>query len=75
MNLLEAIKGAQDTGRWFRPVSWKNYGEAFAISAEGDWTELVPTSKGGKAFMTSTIAGLMGEWELVTPEEVCNEKM
>lgn len=73
MNLLEAIKAAQETGKWFRPVSWKNYGEAFTISADGDWTELVPTPRGGKAFMVAAISGLMGDWELISPEEVCNE--
>ena len=74
MNLLEAIKEAKDTEMWFRPVSWKGTKEVLTISEDGKWTQIVPSDDPfGEDFMTSSVASLLGEWELVTPEEVCNE--
>ena len=43
MNLLEAIKEAQDTEMWFRPVSWKGTKEVLTISEDGKWTQVVPS--------------------------------
>lgn len=73
MNLLEAVKEAKEAGLWFRPVSWKGRGGAFSLSPDKAIIEIVPTANGGDPYMTYLATLLLGEWELVTPDEVCNE--
>ena len=71
MNLLEAIKEAQETGKLFRPISHKGYGEASYI--EDGWMKYVDTTEHGSQFCPSRIDLLTGEWEMTSSEELLAE--
>lgn len=55
---------------WFRPRGWKK--QAYAVKNE--CTYLVPHGEGGVLGMTPDTFYLAGEWELVEPEDVLDEK-
>lgn len=75
MTLQEAIKTSRDSHGllWFRPVSWKNRGEAFVVDRRSLNIEIVPTPRGGSQYMVFSVSLLLGEWEVVTPDEVFGE--
>jgi hypothetical protein len=70
MTLQEAIKKSIETNDWFRPISWKGAVCAYCIH-KGD-TQLVPTRSGGTLHMITSVNGLMGDWEVVSPDQVLN---
>lgn len=71
MNLLQAIQQSGDN--WFRPVSWVGdsvfAGEAFCRKGDAIWR--MPKHK---IDMTCNAKFLLGEWEIVTPEQVIAER-
>lgn len=67
--VLEKLDG--NTELWFRPVSWKGWSSAFALTPYGH-TALVPTSRGGHTSMTYDASLLKGDWEIVTADQVLN---
>lgn len=69
MKLHEALEQAGD--QWFRPVAWRGKGRAYLV--EDGWTLLVPFARSGAVNMTATVKLLTGEWEIVSPDVVCNE--
>lgn len=71
MKLHEAVTLADMTGKWCRPICWKNTGQAYAIS-EG-YTKLVPSLRGGVLGMTPCIMDLKGDWEVIAPADVLAE--
>lgn len=76
MTLQEALKSLQESNGvlWMRPVCWKGIGEAIRLSGDGLTTELVPTVRGGVTYMTRAVKNLLGEWEVVTPDQVLTER-
>jgi hypothetical protein len=72
MKLHEILKEAT-LDDWFRPVSYKGSGQAYCFSSDMKYTELVPTPKGGIQQMSPRIENLLEDWEIVSPDEVCNE--
>lgn len=76
MTLQEAIKAMQESNGelWMRPVCWKGIGEAISLSGDGLTTELVPTCRGGVTYMTCAVKNLLGEWEVVTSDQVLAER-
>ena len=74
MKIHEAIsRVGDDLGFWFRPVTWKGRGEAFALDHQRR-THRVPTARGGDLHMTHNADILAGDWEVVTPDEVLEER-
>jgi hypothetical protein len=71
MKLHEAIE-ALTADHWFRPVSWRGSGVAYAVK-EGH-SFFVPSSRGGIEGMTGDLNDLAGEWELTTPDDVLGER-
>jgi hypothetical protein len=70
MNLQEAIVVAREKGMWFRPVTWRSTGYAFCLSSDELETEFVPPSCGGRANMIHNVKLLLGDWEVVSVDEV-----
>lgn len=72
MTLLEAIQNCGEN--WFRPSN-KTSWVGVAITIDGECTILAPDDIGEKVnFMISYIDDLLGEWEIVTPEQVMAER-
>lgn len=69
-DVLETLKGNQDC--WFRPISWKGRGKAYCL--KNGCTALVPTPNGGTHGMTCQPDELMGDWEIVLPGIVLDER-
>ncbi len=73
MRLHEVINEATLSGSaWFRPTSWHSTGMAYVIK-DGN-THVVPSSGGGTLGMTSSPELLSGDWEVVSPDVVLNER-
>ena len=70
MNLLEAIQGAGEN--WIRPVSWSAQGRGFKIKNR----KLIYIDHTGytESTFTSDVFYLLGEWEIVTHEQVLSER-
>lgn len=56
---------------WFRPVSWRGHHAAYALDFTCKYVEYVPTPRGGQRSMTYHADLLEEDWEIVTPDEVC----
>ena len=54
---------------WIRPVGSLGYGYCVAHGR----CCIVPTSRGGKPYMTADVNDLAGDWEAVTPSKVLGE--
>lgn len=70
MTLQEAIREAMRTDLWFRPVGVK--GQAYAV--DGGWCVLVPGLHGAVHVFEQSASALLGEWEVVAPRIVCDER-
>jgi hypothetical protein len=72
MNLIEALQLAKDKDMWFRPVSWKGSGCALTVEAHEPQLPIffVPTSKGGFRALMPNFEDLVGEWNVVSPDNV-----
>lgn len=64
--VLKDVKGSTD--KWFRPVSWKGCKHAYCI--EDGHSYFVPSPHGGYCDMVAQVDILIGDWEIVTPDEV-----
>ena len=69
MNLLQAIEQAGDN--WFRPILFKNSGEAYQIICGNVF---ITTKNVRTLEMQNRVEFLTGEWEIVTPEQVIGER-
>lgn len=72
MNLLEVLqemKKHPDGVVWFRPVGWK--GDRLAFFVEDTHLYIVPSATGGERYMATYVEDILGEWEIVTPLDVC----
>lgn len=72
MTLHEAIIEAQKTGCWFRPVYWKNCNMAVCIGINNAALDIVPTLRGGIAWIPSAGA-ILSDWETITPDDLYAE--
>lgn len=70
MKINEAIQNSN--GNWFRPISWRGAGMAYCLKNMD--THLVPSSKGGDCGMTHDFDALTGDWEIVMPDIVLDER-
>lgn len=72
MNLLEAIQNCGEN--WFRPVRLSGQGCAYS---KGDtyirFNDEDPCPDDNQ-FLTPALCDITGEWEIVTPEQVMNER-
>lgn len=73
MNVSDAIKAIVPGEAWARPVTWKGYGEAITSSCEHRLA-VVPSATGGKPWYPS-VSDLTTDWEVVTPDEVLDERV
>jgi hypothetical protein len=81
MTLQEAIQAlfTPDHGwldpadSWIRPVSWRGMGSAWCLSTDRKDLLYVPTPKGGVSVMTTRVAELLGEWEVIPSSVVLRE--
>jgi len=71
MNIKEAFEMIFETGDWVRACDWKGCGKAVTYSKHKG-VILVPTAHGGVPWCPSH-KDVVGEWELVDPNEVCGE--
>ncbi|MBK8187624.1 MAG: hypothetical protein IPK77_11205 [Cellvibrio sp.] len=69
MNMFEAIQNCGD--KWFRPVGWT--GNAFSLSADNVIFQAEHNIHLGFEQL-STAKEILGEWEIVTPELVNEER-
>ncbi len=75
MTLPEAIEAAKTRpGVWFRPVIWKHRREGFTLSYESTVVLRVPSQNGGHATMTADVGLLVGEWEIISADQVLEGK-
>jgi len=75
MNFLQALEICRnDKYLWFRPIEWRVFKIAYVVEPRSDYSNeeirLVPTSKGGRATFYASPAELLGDWEVVTPDDV-----
>lgn len=70
MNVVEAIQQAGD--KWFRPIAWRGGGVAYCVRDAN--TYRVPTGRGGEPGMTADVFSLTGEWEVIPPAVVIEER-
>lgn len=70
MKISDAIR--KSDGNWFRPVKWRGAGMAYCLKDTD--THLVPSARGGDCGMTPDADALVGEWEIVTPDVVLDER-
>lgn len=73
MNVGDAIKAIIPGEAWARPVWWKGSGEAIT-SFQDHRLAVVPSATGGKQWMPS-VRDLTADWEVVTPDEVLDERV
>ena len=72
MNLLEALRIASKTqDLWIRPVSWKGVTSAYLVDDDGIYS--VPDAHGGYPTFTRDQKLLLGEWDVLTPDELYAE--
>ena len=72
MNLLEALRIASKTqALWVRPVSWRGSPSAYLVAEDGIYS--VPDSHGGYPTFTRDQQLLLGEWDVLTPDELYEE--
>jgi hypothetical protein len=71
VTIQEALKRAEasDGSLWARPVGWR--GVAYVV--HHGTTHIVPGVCGGMVCMTVEVKYLIGEWEVITPEQVISE--
>lgn len=70
LQVLEEMKKEQNQYMWFRPVEWSE----FALTLKDGITYQVPSPNGGVRYMTVAIRELTGQWEIVSPETVIDER-
>lgn len=70
MQIDEAIR--KSDGNWFRPTKWRGAGMAYCL--KGNDTYLVPSARGGDVGMTHDADALVGDWEIVDPDVVLDER-
>ncbi len=74
MKLHEAIESLlleENEEMWIRPVSWVGGTEFFCLDFHTkSQLQIVPNSCGGKSYMVCDVELLIGEWELVHPDDV-----
>lgn len=71
MKIHEVLKNVgSDLNKWFRPVSFRGMGTAFAV--KHGVIVFVPSSEGGIR-ATLTASQLMEDWEIVDPDDVLDE--
>jgi len=79
MTFLEALKEAREnTNTWFRPISWRKYGQAFAVTKRErisliEEIILVPSSHGGLRAAFPEPGCFFEEWETTNAYIVNNE--
>ena len=71
LTLVEAIKLAQETDQWFRPMHWSGVGVAFCC--KDGLTNRVPSPTYRDLHMTPDIASLLSDWEVVKSSVVIDE--
>ena len=75
MNILEVIKKLDGrTDVWFRPISWRQLGCAYALRPNDERIDFVPTAHGGQLAHFPYLYDVLGEWEIVNPHDVVSEK-
>lgn len=72
MNMLEALKLLALEGKWVRPKRWAC--EALCLGYNCNTIEIVPTSRGGVRPMMLGVTDCLGEWEVVSPDKVAEER-
>ena len=81
--VLRELLQNQDLRRWFRPVGMKAQAYALAYETSRDgaggvvkrwWIVMVPSSNGGWKTFTTDPVELLGEWEIVTVDQVMEER-
>lgn len=70
MKLNEALAHVGDN--WLRPVQWAGLGQAYCV--EKGLTKVVPSSRGGDIGMVAIVDLLVGDWEIVAPGVVLDER-
>lgn len=76
MEIKQAMIEAKETDLWFRPISWKGSGQAIVVRIGnycGDVLQIVPSAKGGIDWI-ATAKEILDDWEVVSPDVVCNER-
>jgi hypothetical protein len=74
MNIAEALTtpAVRAGDAWFRPVGWRSTNSAFVLKDGRSYR--VPSSRGGVLGMTPDATELAGDWEVVTPDTVLDER-
>lgn len=70
MKLHEALMQVGDN--WLRPRAWTGCGQAYCV--ERGATKLVPSSRGAEMGMTAIVEYLTGDWEIISPGVVLDER-
>lgn len=71
--LAEAMSNDNPFDVWFRPITWRKSGMAFALDYDLKSTVMVPNSTGGIPQMTKEVVDLMADWEIVSPDFILEE--
>lgn len=71
--LAEAMSNDNPYEVWFRPITWRKSGMAFALDYDLKSTVMVPTSTGGIPQMTKEVVDLMADWEIVSSDFIYEE--
>jgi len=69
VTIVHAINAIRDNGGWARPLSWQGSGLAIAVHAGA--FSIMP---GRARFWAATAADIIQGWEVVTPEQVEQER-
>jgi hypothetical protein len=69
MTIVHAINAIRDNGGWARPLSWNGSGQAVSVHA-GAFLIMPRRAR----FWTATAKDIIAGWEMVTPEQVEQER-
>ena len=72
--ITAVIENESPLDLWFRPVTWRNSGQAFALDYDKKRTVFVPNSMGGFPEMTKEVDDLIADWEIVDADTVLEER-
>lgn len=72
MTFLEALRKSIESNLWFRPIAWRGAGSAYYVRLGFIWQ--VPARSGSSAASFCDSAYMLGEWEVVSPNDVNKER-
>lgn len=71
--LKKVAKKTREEDLWFRPMSAKGQGWAFALDSYG-YIVIAPAPRGGNNWGMVHFSTLVQDWEIVTPDQVLAER-